>query len=504
MAGKSDFQTVNTKIVVDPSGVKPGLDKASDSIKSFASNAKSHLNGFNLGALAGTGSPIESMKSALDGFMSKAAGLGGIFGPVGAGAAAALGAFAGMDHFIHAQHGRLLDLDKSAQRLGMTRLERGGFDVLFGKEGGENAAHAFLKMNKLVGEAALGNEEARKKLSHFGMTIDQALGQSQTKTIEQFSKAIAGIHSPAMRSAMAIELLGKTGAEYMPEIMKIAKVGLTEAQQFALEQGYIGSDQEVSDERAYKARQNRREIKSQGLSNRMAKTLGGGFGDMAGDSWLTMKWIAARNMSYVKDVFGLQNPGNSWDESVREESLDAKFEEMKKQRERMEALVDDKTQAMKAFNDRQTKIDELAADRWITGHEPPGNRLLRQLNEGQSLFDKGLLSKSQFDAGKLGITESLESLLKLTQPQSKLSGSLNPLIQNATVGSTEAVRNELIARHATDLGGRAVSEDKSILGNVNDRLGQVVEELKKQTRFLDDSYQLDKKRPNVTVANLDG
>ena len=71
------------------------------------------------------------------------------------------------------------------------------------------------KLQKSISEAATGNVDAAAKFKTMGIAIKDIQGLSADEQLAAVGEAISKIENPAQRSAMAMEVFGKSGAKLL-------------------------------------------------------------------------------------------------------------------------------------------------------------------------------------------------------------------------------------------------------------------------------------------------
>lgn len=71
------------------------------------------------------------------------------------------------------------------------------------------------KMQRLIAEAGSGSAEAAAKFAMMGISIADIQGLNADEQLIEIGKAITKIQNPAQRSAMAMEIFGKSGAKLL-------------------------------------------------------------------------------------------------------------------------------------------------------------------------------------------------------------------------------------------------------------------------------------------------
>jgi hypothetical protein len=75
---------------------------------------------------------------------------------------------------------------------------------------------ALQKMQKGIGEAAMGLGTAKVALEELGVDIDTFTALSPDEQFKQIADQIANIENPAKRAAMATQIFGRAGADLIP------------------------------------------------------------------------------------------------------------------------------------------------------------------------------------------------------------------------------------------------------------------------------------------------
>lgn len=79
----------------------------------------------------------------------------------------------------------------------------------------EQLQPSFDKMRKMVGDAANGMEEPKKKLALLGLTLEQLRGKTTAEQFDLFSRAILGIKDPTEQATAAMLIFGEQGAKLL-------------------------------------------------------------------------------------------------------------------------------------------------------------------------------------------------------------------------------------------------------------------------------------------------
>jgi hypothetical protein len=254
----SEYKTINIKIVANPSGVTAGVGKAKSEFRDLAVSVQ------NAGKTAsGSGGGLLN-SNVISGFVGGLVGgsVGGFFGKIKEGLA-----------FAVERESKVLGLEREAKMLGISRQTRGAFDILGGAEGGAEFASVLTKMNKLVGEAGDGSEEAAHKLKKFGLSVQDALTNSPTENLQRIADGLMAMSNPAERTAAAMSIFGKTGAQALPMLAKISNGGLANAERLDEATGASGSDEFLSQAKGDTAQRRKATARWEGTKNWLAENM---------------------------------------------------------------------------------------------------------------------------------------------------------------------------------------------------------------------------------------
>ena len=122
---------------------------------------------------------------------------------------------AGFIGSIHAAAEKVKEINAGAETTGLDpeqyqRLTYAAHEL---KGGAEGATSAITKLNVKIGEARSGNEEAAKSFQKWGIDI---AGKSSAEIVDEIANRMKEIPDPAQRAAMAVELMGRSGAQMVP------------------------------------------------------------------------------------------------------------------------------------------------------------------------------------------------------------------------------------------------------------------------------------------------
>jgi TP901 family phage tail tape measure protein len=102
----------------------------------------------------------------------------------------------------------------------------------------ETLEGGLIKLQNKMVDAIGGNEAAAKSFADLGLSVDELSQMSPDAQFEAIADAIAKIEDPAKKTAMAMEIFGKSGQELVPFLNSGAQ-GLAEMRQQARELGVV-------------------------------------------------------------------------------------------------------------------------------------------------------------------------------------------------------------------------------------------------------------------------
>jgi hypothetical protein len=195
------------------------------------------------GTLAILPGPIGNVAGRLSGISSAAEGLNRIFsngggiGQFGVAIAGlvnpttlALGGLAAFGAGAVAAGRGLVQLEGEVERLGNLADKLGAsFDFIqvledaAGRSGGsvDQLSAGFTRFLKTVSDARAGSESAAAAFGRLGIGIDAVRGTAPEQLFRSAAEAITQIQDPAARTAAAMALFGKSGADLVPTLQKI-------------------------------------------------------------------------------------------------------------------------------------------------------------------------------------------------------------------------------------------------------------------------------------------
>lgn len=104
----------------------------------------------------------------------------------------------------------------------------------------ESLASGLQKMEKFLNEAAGGSKEAGEALAAMGLTLEDLQGKSPDEQFKLIAEGMSHLTSQSQKTAVAMAVFGKGGADLLPLLNKGGK-GIAELQQQAEEMGIVMS-----------------------------------------------------------------------------------------------------------------------------------------------------------------------------------------------------------------------------------------------------------------------
>lgn len=200
----------------------------------------------------GDQTPLQKTLASLPrGFMTASAAIGGVAGVVGGAVVGAVGAaIDAVSNLVNSYGelgGRLTDM---SDRTGLSTETLGELDYAATKSGTslETLEGSLAKMgNKLV-DAAAGSKTARAAFATLGLSVEQLSQLSPDQQFERIAQAISEIDDPAARTAAAMDVFGKSGADLLP-LMKDGAEGIQAFREEAVDLGRLsGRDVDALDQ----------------------------------------------------------------------------------------------------------------------------------------------------------------------------------------------------------------------------------------------------------------
>lgn len=179
-------------------------------IANLAVNVISNTGSFNKG-MSQTRKGLADTDKSVSGFGNK---LKGLAGPIAA-AVGGLLAFGKVISGVSQAFEKMDEAAKKALSLGIGAQDLMGLQHAAELSGlsGEKFLTTMQKMQKGIGEAVAGFGTAAPALRRVGVDLDQLATMAPKEQFLAISDAIAGIENPAERSAVAIQIFGRSGMD---------------------------------------------------------------------------------------------------------------------------------------------------------------------------------------------------------------------------------------------------------------------------------------------------
>jgi len=166
------------------------------------------------GRLTGFSGNVESFNSKVSGMASSFAKFAG---PIAAVGLAFLGAKSALQAFTEAisMAGQLNDLSsRTGETAGNLAILQRAFDNA--GSSGEAVGPVINKIQKAIVEADQGTQKFVDAFASLGISMEDFKGKTPTEQLQVIAKALSEVEDPTQRSALAMELLGKSGGELIP------------------------------------------------------------------------------------------------------------------------------------------------------------------------------------------------------------------------------------------------------------------------------------------------
>ena len=137
-------------------------------------------------------------------------------------------------------------LDDMSQRTGMSveALSELGYAAQLSGSDLETLEGGVRKMQKFLVSAAEGSAGATQALAALGLTVADLQNLSPDQQFEKLADRISKIRDPAMRTAAAMEIFGKTGTNLLP-LMQSGAAGIQAFRREAQELGLVMSTEDA-------------------------------------------------------------------------------------------------------------------------------------------------------------------------------------------------------------------------------------------------------------------
>lgn len=162
----------------------------------------------------------------------------------GIGLAAAATAAAGAILGVAVKSAEATDrIDKMSQKLGLSRKGFQEWDYILSQNGAsiDTMGAGMKSLNRLMDDTAQGGKDSAKTLDRLGVSLK---GMNQEQAFEATVTALQGMKNGAEKSALAVELFGRSGQELMP-LLNGAGGSVDELKQKAKDLGMVLSDDAI-------------------------------------------------------------------------------------------------------------------------------------------------------------------------------------------------------------------------------------------------------------------
>ena len=204
-----------------------------ESFAKTVANLQQRLSGFS-GSVDGFNGRVASMATGFKGLIGPLIGIG----------AAVVGVKSAMESFKNAldMGGRLDDLTKST---GATAGELAILERAFQLAGSsaDMVGPAMGRLNKFMAEAGTGAKAQQDTLNALGLTYQELASKTPLEQMRILAERIGSIGSPALRTASAMDIFGKSGGALVP-LFKEFNTEVSKAE------GQLGSLPSILDENA--------------------------------------------------------------------------------------------------------------------------------------------------------------------------------------------------------------------------------------------------------------
>ncbi|MFC7515099.1 hypothetical protein ACFQUU_08795 [Herbaspirillum sp. GCM10030257] len=214
------------KLALEYAQYTQGLNKADQEALKFAQNAQKHF---------------DMVTSAVGGFV------GGVVTGAASAAAAYLTIGSAIDQ-VNQSIQRMDAIENLSQRLGIARdkLQEFSYMAKMSDSSLDGLATGAKKLSVLMAEAAGGSEEAQKKFKGIGVSATDSNGKLRDsgEVMADIADKFEGMKNGAGKTALAIELFGKSGADLIPMLNGGGKA-MREAAEEARKFGLVVSDEAI-------------------------------------------------------------------------------------------------------------------------------------------------------------------------------------------------------------------------------------------------------------------
>jgi hypothetical protein len=215
--------------------------------------------------------------------------------PIIGGALAALPiSGAGFMSWLKEGRDRILEMGKSADRLGISIKDMGALHIWAGAAA-EGLEHNLGHLLRELGQVRLGSDEAANKLRKFGFDANALAEMPLLDALATIADRVKSLKSPVDQAAVAFGLMGKSGLEMLP-MLRLGAEGLERAQAQAKRLGLAISPEELAGVR--EAAKSMREIQRtiDGLQMKLAAGLAP-----------LVKFIADKFLDWLEGLGGVEH-----------------------------------------------------------------------------------------------------------------------------------------------------------------------------------------------------
>lgn len=174
--------------------------------------------------------------------------IGGMFSAIKAGAIGPIAALLSLSAVIAGTGARATEikaLSREASILGLTFNTLSTMASLSGTDA-ETAAHGIQHMLRSIDEAKEGGKEAIETWRRLGISIADLQSGTTEDKMRKLADGLSKINDEGTRVALAVKVMGRTGAEMLPFLAKGAD-GVTEALRRADEMGLTLTDNQLAE-----------------------------------------------------------------------------------------------------------------------------------------------------------------------------------------------------------------------------------------------------------------
>jgi hypothetical protein len=176
---------------------------------------------------------------------------------------------ASLHRWLQAEIDDMSSLSKQATRLGVSLDELSAIQILAGSSA-EALERGMLHFRSVLGQAALGSEEAQKKFERLGLDWKQLIDKSPAQAMGQIGDKLKGFRSEAVRAALAAELFGEKATAQMLPALEKGTAGLQAALDKVHRFGLFISDSDLAGVLQAKAAFKDLELLARGVSRSFA------------------------------------------------------------------------------------------------------------------------------------------------------------------------------------------------------------------------------------------